>query len=488
MIWKFENSLVACARWETDTIVEWLTYHRSIGFDHVYLYCNDDDPRELFEKILPFNLGVDPFVTFVFHPVQGDQGGMYRHFLRTYRQETERFMFFDVDEFLCLRGVDNIRTFLRSGFQDFDDIYFNWVWFGNSGFATRPKGSVLLNYTRRADGVFILTKHLVRSAIFNGIFDPDNVPGPFHHALPPSPVGHFSRVNVLGEDFSDYLGSSDGEKGAYLGREDRTSRILATACVFHYAFKSEQDLLTRAQRGTGGSFSGQVGWKQVYESGKTQEFFEPLNRIEETYLQRYWAEILSVADLVRCTPPRPREPNIAPAGHADQSSVSTWSRHGTTSEDAAGAVSGRVTGSFQFHTSEEDQPWWSLTFPRLAEVSQIWIYNRLDVPNRANDLLVDVETPQGEWRQIAQWAKDTPFGGADGKPLILSFTANQLIRSVRVRLPSRNFLHLDQVEVYGRLVDADDTGFDASQTAESPGALGTPAVRRKPNFALSSAS
>ncbi len=47
-------SIVTPARWEAESIVEWLIYHRSIGFDHVYLYCNDDDASELFDRLCPF--------------------------------------------------------------------------------------------------------------------------------------------------------------------------------------------------------------------------------------------------------------------------------------------------------------------------------------------------------------------------------------------------------------------------------------------------
>ena len=34
---KHKFSLVACARWEDEHILEWLDYHKAIGFDHVYL-------------------------------------------------------------------------------------------------------------------------------------------------------------------------------------------------------------------------------------------------------------------------------------------------------------------------------------------------------------------------------------------------------------------------------------------------------------------
>ncbi len=50
---KYKFSIAACARWETKNISEWIAYHRAIGFEHIYLYCNDNDPAELYECLLP---------------------------------------------------------------------------------------------------------------------------------------------------------------------------------------------------------------------------------------------------------------------------------------------------------------------------------------------------------------------------------------------------------------------------------------------------
>ncbi len=76
-----QYAIAACARWETEYLVEWLLYHRQIGFDRVYLYCNDDDPAECYERVLPFIRGPRPFVTFVHFPFPGLLGEMYKHFL-----------------------------------------------------------------------------------------------------------------------------------------------------------------------------------------------------------------------------------------------------------------------------------------------------------------------------------------------------------------------------------------------------------------------
>jgi hypothetical protein len=104
---------MACARWETPYIVEWLLYHRAIGFDHVYLFCNDDDPTELYSQVLPLIQSADPFVTFRHFPFQGQQFQMYMTGLRQWKDKTEWLMFLDIDEFLCIRGSNDIKFFVQ---------------------------------------------------------------------------------------------------------------------------------------------------------------------------------------------------------------------------------------------------------------------------------------------------------------------------------------------------------------------------------------
>ncbi len=46
-------SIVACARWERNYIVEWMQYHFLLGFDHIYIYSNDDTLM-IFFVLLPY--------------------------------------------------------------------------------------------------------------------------------------------------------------------------------------------------------------------------------------------------------------------------------------------------------------------------------------------------------------------------------------------------------------------------------------------------
>lgn len=284
--------LVVCARWETACIVEWLLYHRSIGFDHVYLYCNDDDPRELHERVLPFSTGPSPFVTFLHYPVQGEQRSMYRHFLKNHRHAAEWIMFLDVDEFLCLRGVDNITHFTAALPNEWDAVYFNWLYFGTSGFIERPEGSVLLQYTRREKAVNPYTKILIRSARIPSSDFSTAIWHDWHEALGPGLRG----FNVLGHPMHGYYDNFPDDAWRYLYSDDVMRKIIDMGQVFHFAMKSERDHLLRMERGMGGDFHRQGAWNELYRAGKLEAFLELTNAVEDTYLRDYWSRYLARVD------------------------------------------------------------------------------------------------------------------------------------------------------------------------------------------------
>jgi hypothetical protein len=156
-------SIVTTARWETAYIAEWLAYHRSIGFDHVYLYCNDDDPAELYTEVCGYIEQAQPFVTFIHCPHQGQQWFMLTHFFRVTGtrpngRPSRR------GRVLSLPRDGHIARFMAQQPEDADSIYIHWSLFGDSGFEERPPGSVLLQYTWREEDVNAHTKNIVRTA------------------------------------------------------------------------------------------------------------------------------------------------------------------------------------------------------------------------------------------------------------------------------------------------------------------------------------
>ena len=293
-------SIVACARWETDCIYEWLAYHSAIGFDHVFLHCNDDDPLALLAEVRRFMERRPGFVTFTHFPGQGQQRAMYLDSMRTAQTQTEWLMFLDLDEFLVLRGVDDVNAFVEARAEAADSISFNWLVFGNNGFVERPCGPVLSNYTRRAPAVHPNTKHLTRAAKLE--MPRLEISGyPFWHALNGELWSDVRKTDVLG-----HPGPAAVEDPA------KSDALIATAVINHYMLKSEKDFLLRAARGTGGDFIGQSMWQRHYESGEHRAILDSINKAEDRYLADFSINHLQSDQGRSMKPPLPADLPTAP--------------------------------------------------------------------------------------------------------------------------------------------------------------------------------
>lgn len=112
-----------------------------------------------------------------------------------------------------------------------------------------------------------------------------------------------------------------------------------------------------------------------------------------------------------------------------------------------GATNGEVTGTFGFHTAEEDRPWWILDLGREQALREVRIYNRLGTTaERAFRILVSLGNEGGNW-SLVQDQGGRPFGGADGRPLRIDLSGRPA-RYIRIQLAGHGWLHLDEVEVY----------------------------------------
>jgi hypothetical protein len=444
---RYFASIMACARWETQYITEWLLYHRSIGFDHVYLYCNDDDPTDLYGEVLPFCRDERPFVTFRHFPYQGQQFYMMMHALQHHKDETEWVAFLDIDEFLVLPRLNDVKKFLGSCPAHWDALHFNWSFFGNNGHIERPSGSVLRAYTRREDRLHQSTKSLTRSRkidlgrIRRRIYVWHGWDGVFG--------AEFGAVNVLGVPMDQVKGDDDG--ASYIKHLETQERIRQIAFVNHYAFKSSRDFELRVDRGLLGDFHGQAGWKRLAESGGREAKLRELNAVEDTYLSDYWTGYLGAVEQTRIVP-RATASNVAIGKHAEQSSVGEWSHADTPAADASGALSGVITGGMQFCTAMESQPWWSVDLGRPHLIHEVRVFNRVDQPEfraRLGAFRIDISDAGAEWSSIYSNDGSLLVGGADGEPLILRLEPPRAFQRLRIVALGHTFLHLDQVELYG---------------------------------------
>jgi len=310
---KHKFSLVACARWEDEHVLEWLDYHKAIGFDHVYLWSNDDDPAALRRAVEPHLGDQHPFVTFNHWPAVGEQFHIYEKFLEDYAQNTEWFSFLDIDEFLVLRDVNDVRVFMGGFDPTIDCVYFHWANFGANGRVKRQPGSILTGLVRRELGLDFHTKNLVRSSkvsldlIRQGLH---NGALAYHHFWDDYEFPDFKICNVLGEETPGYTDNFPIRAHAYAHRPGYQDQIFSKAYCAHYRFKSEDDFMRRVDRGGNGQ---QNVWGDRYMTNEHKQILAAHNEVLDTYLADFWAPRQQLLDVVR----RARRTLTAKGGSGD---------------------------------------------------------------------------------------------------------------------------------------------------------------------------
>ena len=122
----------------------------------------------------------------------------------------------------------------------------------------------------------------------------------------------------------------------------------------------------------------------------------------------------------------------------------------TTRQDAAGGCDGLKTGTWGFCTSRQANPWWQVDLGKPTPLGRIVIYNRCDsgMEVRTQRLKVLLSVDGSKWTQAYQHGGTSFFGHTDGRPLSVAMEGARG-RFVRMQLPGTDYLHLDEVEVYG---------------------------------------
>ena len=196
------------------------------------------------------------------------------------------------------------------------------------------------------------------------------------------------------------------------------------------------------------------------------EYIDAAMEISEGWFEDPLHHYLEIGGLRGYLPTRPVQEevpldltlsNLAVNKPATQSSLSQWSKGATVEEDAGYAVSGDPSQD-GFHTNDDPNPWWMVDLGSTAQVHFIRIFNRERIPEwikqRANPLVIELSEDGEQWDTLFCTRRGQVFGGYDGgRPLLWSTKHPVTARFVRISIPRREYLHLAEVEVYGRFTE-----------------------------------
>jgi hypothetical protein len=139
------KTLLCCiGRLENAYIKEFVEYYKILGVTNICLFDNNYDGEEDFNDVIGDYIN-DGFVILKNYRNQKVcQLAAYDECYRTYGEEYDWIMFFDIDEFMFINNDKTIEEYLsRDEFKNFDMIHVNWLLFGDGGNAKKTNGGLL---------------------------------------------------------------------------------------------------------------------------------------------------------------------------------------------------------------------------------------------------------------------------------------------------------------------------------------------------------
>ncbi len=131
--------ICAIARMENHYIKDWVDYHLTIGFDHIFLYDNAHQGEETIDEVIDVEEEYKGKVTIIpVHDKMHMQTYVYNECYNT--QDFDWIAFIDIDEFISFaKDIDtgmpcytNIKNFLIDR-DNAGAVVLNWMTFGDSG-------------------------------------------------------------------------------------------------------------------------------------------------------------------------------------------------------------------------------------------------------------------------------------------------------------------------------------------------------------------
>ncbi|MBF9060654.1 glycosyltransferase family 92 protein [Rhodobacterales bacterium HKCCSP123] len=292
--------LVTSLKNEGPYVIEWLAYHKSIGFDDVVIFENDsDDFTDLILKRLEA-MGEIGFVKN--HSYENNpQAHSYRIFRGMEAYRTADWVFcIDGDEFFVPKQHDRVTDFLND-YHDADAIAVNWLNFGSAGQEAWVDEMVTRRFRRCAPFVHQANR------FFKCFHRPGTLFRTFgiHRPWPKAPVETFV-----------YPDGTMVEHEAQMGRAPAISEELAQrhqlCSLNHYSLKSRQEFDLKKRRGRGARPDVPYGKGDKFGKGDTNtetnhdidRFLDRTTALMEVYLSDPVLAFLHHSSLARHFGPR----------------------------------------------------------------------------------------------------------------------------------------------------------------------------------------
>jgi hypothetical protein len=137
--------------------------------------------------------------------------------------------------------------------------------------------------------------------------------------------------------------------------------------------------------------------------------------------------------------------NLALGRPAWQSSTSPRSRKRSLRREAEGGNDGDRESRFGCLTAQQEHPWWAVDLGGEHAIAQVRLFNRPLAEQRLRHFVIETSPDFLHWTTV--FAHDGADAGLlRARPIEIAFTPAIMARYLRVRLPRRGVLHLNEVE------------------------------------------
>lgn len=228
-----KNTLCLIVKDEAAYILEWIAYHRAIGFENFCIFDNEssDGTRQILVKLASQGV-IDHWDQ---NSIQGSpQRIAYARCIQAYQGKTDLITFIDTDEFIAAPTGIDVNGHIAATFDRHPDMAamaLNWRIFGSSGHEKQAPGLVIERFRHAAKHPSRTVKTIVR---------PGNVATMYTH----------------------YASLNEGRYGDELGRPvqfeepkgtpapGNIARASASALqINHYMVKSQEEFSAKSLRG-----------------------------------------------------------------------------------------------------------------------------------------------------------------------------------------------------------------------------------------------
>ena len=148
---------------ENAYIKEFVNHYKTLGFDHIYLYDNNELNGEKFEDVIRNEIKED-FISIINY--RGYKGVQLNAYFNSYKNNYKNYRwlaFFDIDEFLELPENKTIRQFLENKiFSNCQNIKIGWLEFTDNDLTKYENKSVQERFTTPLVNHSRIVKSVVR--------------------------------------------------------------------------------------------------------------------------------------------------------------------------------------------------------------------------------------------------------------------------------------------------------------------------------------